>query len=319
MSDIKFKVSIIIPVFNEEGCISLLVKKVIEIVQIYYDYEVLLIDDGSTDKTLQILKKLNSENQKIKYISFSRNFGHQSALRAGIKKATGECIISLDADFQHPPELIPEMIEKWKEGYDIVYTLRRDNIKIPFFKKFTARLFYKILNIFSDIKIEQGAADFRLINKKVAASLNEIRENDIFFRGMVKWLGFKQIGIEYEPNERYWGNSKYSIKKMVSFAFSGITSFSVRPLKISFFIGTVIAFLSILYGFYALYIKVFTDNSVTGWTSVFFMVTFIGGVQLIMLGVLGEYIGKLFIESKNRPHYVIKESSTESDFKITEK
>lgn len=309
----NFKVSVIIPVYNEEGCISLLAEKVIEILSNYSDYEIIFVDDGSSDRTLFIIKELHVENTKIQYLSLSRNFGHQNALRAGIDYATGDCVISLDGDFQHPPELIPDMINKWQEGYDIVYTIRKDTVKISLFKKITSQLFYKILNIFSDINIEQGAADFRLIDKKVAAGFNKIRENEIFFRGMVKWLGFKQIGIEYVPNERLWGKSKYSLKKMVALAFSGITSFSVKPLRISLFIGTSIAFLSILYGIYALYIKVFTNKSIEGWTSVFFMVTLIGGVQLIMIGVLGEYIGKLFIESKKRPNYITKENSFDSD------
>jgi len=305
----EFKVSIIIPVYNEEGCLQLLVKKVIEMLQIYCSYEVILIDDGSTDRTLQILKELNEENSTIQYLSFSRNFGHQNALRAGLDHTTGDCIISMDADFQHPPELIPEMINKWTEGYDIVYTIRKDNLKLSLFKRFTAKLFYRVLSILSDIKVEPGAADFRLIDKSVSKALNKFKENEIFYRGMFKWLGFKQIGVEYMPNNRVWGETKYTFKRMVSFAVSGITSFSVRPLKISLLIGTIIAFLSIVYGFYALYVKVFTDQSVVGWTSVFFMVSFVGGVQLMMIGVLGEYIGKLFIESKKRPPYIIRESS----------
>ena len=309
MNGAKFKISLIIPVYNEEGCIQLLVNKAVEILKDYNSFEVILIDDGSKDKTLQILKELSLANNHIQYLSFSRNFGHQNALRAGLDFATGDCIISMDADFQHPPDLIPILIEKWSEGYDIVYTIRKDSVKTPFFKRYTAKLFYKILNIFSDINIQPGAADFRLIDKNVANTLNKLRENEIFYRGMVKWLGFKQTGIEYIPNERFWGDSKYSLKKMALLALSGITSFSVRPLKISFLVGTIIALFSIFYGFYALYIKLFTDQSIAGWTSVFFMVSFIGGVQLIMIGVLGEYIGKLFIESKKRPPYIIKESS----------
>lgn len=313
MRKIDFKVSVIIPVYNEEGCISLLPRKVIKILSNYSDYEIIFVDDGSYDRTLLRIKELHIENTKIQYLSFSRNFGHQNALRAGIDHATGDCVISLDGDFQHPPELIPTMIKKWQEGYDIVFTIRKDNPKISLFKRITARLFYKILNMFSDINIEPGAADFRLIDKKVVAGFNKIRENEIFFRGMIKWLGFKQIGIEYMPNERFWGDSKYSVKKMVALAFSGITSFSVKPLRISLFIGTSIAFLSFLYGVYALYIKIFTNESIEGWTSVFFMVTFIGGVQLIMIGILGEYIGKLFIESKKRPNYLVKENSFDLD------
>jgi len=309
MGSTDLKVSVIVPVFNEEGCIFGLTERLVKILCNYSDYEILFIDDGSRDKTLAIIKKLHSDNKKINYLSFSRNFGHQNALRAGIQFATGDCIISMDGDLQHPPELIPDLINKWKEGYDIVYTVRKDAHKISWFKKVTANLFYKIMNIISDINLEHGEADFRLLDKNVAAELNNLHENAIFFRGMVKWLGFSQIGVEYFPDERIWGKTKYSRKKMFALAVSGITGFSIKPLRISTLIGISIAFLSLLYGIYALYIKFFTTDSIQGWTSVFFMVSLIGGIQLIMIGILGEYIGKIFLESKRRPHFVIKENS----------
>jgi len=305
----EYKVSVVIPVYNEEGCVSGLTERLIKVLVGYYDYEILFVDDGSQDNTLTILKKLHSDNQKINFLSFSRNFGHQNALRAGTKYATGDCIVSLDGDLQHPPELIPDLISKWNEGYDIVYTIRKEVKKISFFKIVTARLFYKIMNAISDVNFDHGEADFRLLDKNAASELNNLHENAIFFRGMVKWLGFNQTGIEYTPDSRFWGETKYSQKKMFALAISGITSFSIKPLRISTLIGLSIAFLSLLYGVYALYIKFFTDNSIEGWTSVFFMVTFIGGIQLIMIGILGEYIGKIFIESKKRPHYIIKENS----------
>jgi dolichol-phosphate mannosyltransferase len=305
-----FKVSVIGPIYNEEGCIMALSEKVIKVLEIYYDYELLFIDDGSKDSTLKILRMLHSENRKINFLSFSRNFGHQNALRAGTFYACGDCIISMDGDLQHPPELIPDLITKWKEGYDIVYTIRKDGEKIPILKRATSSLFYRLMNKISDINFEQGEADFRLLDKKAAAELNNLNENVIFFRGMVKWLGFDQIGVEYTPDDRTWGKTKYSRKKMFALAISGITSFSIKPLRISTIIGASIAFLSILYGIYAIYIKFFTENSIAGWTSVFFMVTFIGGIQLIILGIIGEYIGNIFLESKKRPHYIIKEDSS---------
>jgi dolichol-phosphate mannosyltransferase len=215
----------------------------------------------------------------------------------------------MDSDLQHPPEMIPKLIEKWQEGFDIVYTIRKDDPGTSLYKKFTARIFYKLMNAVSDINFEQGEADFRLIDKMAAEELNKLSENAIFFRGIVKWLGYKQIGIEYIPDKRIWGKTKYSRKKMFALAVSGITGFSIKPLRISTLFGTLIAFLSLLYGLYALYIKFFTDQSVEGWTSVFFMVTFIGGIQLIILGIIGEYIGNIFLESKKRPHYIIRENS----------
>jgi len=305
----NFKVSVIVPIYNEEGCILTLAERVVKVLENYYEYEILFIDDGSKDSTLEILRKLHSGNKKINFLSFSRNFGHQNALMAGTRHADGDCIISIDGDLQHPPELIPELIIKWIEGYDIVYTIRKDGKKIPVLKKVTSNLFYKLMNAISDINFEHGEADFRLLDKNVAAELNNLNENAIFFRGMVKWLGFNQTGIEYIPDDRKWGKTKYSRKKMFALAISGMTSFSTKPLRVSIIIGISIAFLSLLYGLYALYIKFFTNNSIEGWTSVFFMVTFIGGIQLIILGIIGEYIGNIFLESKKRPHYIIKEDS----------
>jgi len=304
-----FKVSVIVPVYNEEGCVLSLAERVINILEHYSDYELLFVDDGSRDNTLPILKKLHSQNNKINFLSFSRNFGHQNALRAGIQYADGDCIISIDGDLQQPPELIPDLITKWNEGYDIVYTIRKDGEKTPFMKKITSLLFYKLMNLISDINFENGEADFRLLDKHAATQLNSLNENAIFLRGMVKWLGFEQTGIEYIPEKRNAGKTKYSRKKMFALAISGITSFSIKPLRISTIIGVSIALLSILYGIYALYIKLFTHNTIEGWTSVFFMVTFIGGIQLIIMGIIGEYIGNIFIESKKRPHYIIREDS----------
>jgi glycosyltransferase involved in cell wall biosynthesis len=316
MGEINHKISIIIPIYNEEGCISIVVQKVIDVLKREnYNYEMLIIDDGSTDDTLSLIKKLRAENDKIHYISFSRNFGHQNAIRAGLKYSTGDCIISLDGDMQHPPELIPELISRWKEGYDIVYTIRKDGKSVPFLKKISSRIFYRLMNAITDINFEPGEADFRLLDKNAADELNNLNENAIFLRGMIKWLGYKQIGIAYSPEARISGKSKYSRRKMFGLAISGITGFSTKPLRISTLIGVSIAFLSLLYGIYALYIKVFTDKSIEGWTSVFFMVTLIGGIQLIMIGILGEYIGKIFIESKKRPHFIIRENSLNNESK----
>ena len=311
MRESNFKVSVIIPVFNEEGCLKIVAEKLLGVLSGYTDFELLFIDDGSNDNSLAILKELHSTNKKINFLSFSRNFGHQNALRAGLMYASGNCIINMDGDMQHPPELIPELVNKWLEGFDIVYTIRKDGSQTSILKRVTGWAFYKLMNSLSDISFEQGEADFRLLDRRAVMELRRFGENAIFFRGMVKWLGFRQAGIEYTPQERVWGTTRYSGKKMFSLALSGITGFSIKPLRISSLIGVVFALFSILYGFYSLYIKFFTDRSVEGWTSVFFMVTFIGGIQLIILGIIGEYLGNLFIESKKRPNYIISESSIE--------
>ena len=303
-----YKISIVVPIMNEEGNIDILIKKINDVMS-NHDWEVLFVDDGSKDKTFDVIKGQAALNKKIKYISFSRNFGHQNALRAGFDFADGNCVICMDGDMQHPPELIPQMIDKWQEGYDIVYTIRNDDPRTSFMKRKTAAIFYGIMNKFSDIKIDQGAADFRLVDRKVADVIKTIREENLFMRGMISWLGFKQYGIKYNPEERHWGKTKYTFKKMVKFAIAGITSFSVRPLHMSTICGYIIAFFAFLYALYAVFVRLFTENTVSGWTSVLVAVLFIGGIQLISIGILGEYLGKLFMESKKRPSYIIREKN----------
>jgi len=301
-----FKVSIVIPSYNEEDNIHALVDRLVPILSRYPAYEILLVDDGSADNTLEIIQRLSEQNEKVKYLSFSRNFGHQMALKAGLDHATGDCVICMDADLQHPPELIDQMIGKWKEGYDVVYTVREDGTNVPFLKKGTARLFYTFINRISNIKLDRGVADFRLLDRSVVEVFREINESSLFIRGMVSWVGFKQCAIKYRPENRFSGESKYSYGKMVSFALDGITSFSVKPLHLATLFGMTVSLLSFLYGLFAIFMSFFTDRVISGWTSVIVSVLFIGGLQLLMLGILGEYLGKLFIESKKRPIYIIR-------------
>ena len=305
----SFKISIVIPTYNEEGNIETIVEKLISILSNYSDYEIIFVDDGSEDNTLKVLKKLQKQEKSIKYISFSRNFGHQFALKAGMDFSSGDCVISLDADLQHPPGLIPSLIDKWQEGYEIVYTIRNDDPKLSFLKRKSARIFYKIINSLSNIKIDQGTADFRLLDRSVVDILININEYSLFLRGIISWLGFRSYGIHYLPGERFWGKTKYSTKKMISFAINGITSFSIKPLRISILLGSFISVASFCYGLFAILLKFFTDKAITGWTSLLISVLFIGGIQLIILGIIGEYLGKLFIQSKGRPNYIIREKS----------
>lgn len=303
------KISVVVPIMNEEGNIEVLIKKISDVLNNYFDWELLFVDDGSKDKTLDVIKRKHLENDKIKYISFSRNFGHQNALRAGFDFADGDCVVCMDGDMQHPPELIPQMIEKWREGYDIVYTIRLDDPKTSFLKRKTASIFYGIMNKFSDIKIDRGAADFRLVDRSVAEVIKTIREENLFMRGMISWLGFKQYGIKYRPEKRHWGKTKYTFRKMVGFAIAGITSFSIKPLHISTIFGYTMALAAFIYALYAIIVKLFTNNTVSGWTSMLVAILFIGGMQMVMIGILGEYIGKLFMESKKRPSYIIKDKN----------
>ena len=310
MTPHKKKISIIIPCFNEETNIKKISQEIFLQLNGSFEYEIIFIDDGSQDNTLEIIKQQKKSNTRISYISFSRNFGHQTALRAGLDHANGDCVISMDADMQHPPKLIKEMIKKWQEGYDIVYTVRNDK-NTSLFKKTTSKLFYSILNHLSDYKVEYGAADFRLLDRKIVNIIKKMTEDNLFLRGVVSWVGFKQCSIPYFPAARFSGSSKYSIKKMFNLALNGVTGFSVKPLRISTYLGYVISSISFIYGLYAILMSIFTPKNISGWTSLLVTVTFLGGIQMITIGIFGEYLGKLFINEKRRPNYIIKEKNKE--------
>ncbi len=303
-------ISIVVPCYNEEDNILVFYREILKVLNSKgYHYELIFVDDGSKDKTLEILRLLAQEDKNVKYISLSRNFGHQNALKAGLDFSKGDVVISLDADLQHPVDVIPLLIDKWHEGYDVVYTIRKDHENISFFKKQSAKLFYTISNNLSGVKVEPGAADFRLLGRNVVDAFKLMPENYLFIRGIISWLGFNQIAIQYQAAERHSGTSKYTLKKMVKLASNGITSFSTRPLKLSIYLGVIFAFLAFLYAIYAVNIYLFSDDVVTGWTSVLFSIVFFSGINLIMLGIIGEYIGKIFIENKRRPNYIIKENN----------
>jgi dolichol-phosphate mannosyltransferase len=306
------KISIVIPSFNEEGNIQIIVNALNEVLQnLNYRYELIFVDDGSSDKTLSILQEISAKDSNVFFIELSRNFGHQNALKAGLDLASGDCIITMDGDMQHPPEMIPQLIEKWEEGFDIVYTRRLEDKNLPAFKKITSKYFYKFINYISEIKIEEGTADFRLMDKKVSTVFFAFSENELFIRGLVNWVGFKQFAIDYKPAERFSGNSKYTVKKMMQFALKGITSFSIRPLYMSIFLGISLFFLSLL--FYILYVfySIYYGHVISGWASVIFTIVLFGGLNLIVLGIIGVYVGKLFMQSKQRPNYLIRDTNLE--------
>lgn len=303
------KISVVIPSFNEEGNIEVLATRLIEVLKtVRYDYEVIFVDDGSSDNTLERLKTLSHLDNNLFYLELSRNFGHQNALKAGYDYADGDCIISMDSDMQHPPEMIPQFLEKWEEGFDVVYTCREYQDEATIFKTKTSDLFYKMMNSLSDTKLEKGTADFRLISRNVANVLSTLNENGLFIRGLIKWLGFKQFAIHYQCEARFSGKSKYNLKKMVKFAVQGITAFSVRPLYMATGVGLFFSLLAILYIPYIL-ISYFTGHVVSGWTSILATIVFFGGIQLMVLGIIGMYLGKLFMQSKQRPNYIIRSTN----------
>lgn len=303
-------ISIIVPSFNEEDNVLILYDKIKEILS-NSSFELIYVDDGSTDKTLRNLKRLSKKYSEVKYISFSRNFGHQAALRAGLQFAKGDAVISMDADLQHPPEILPMLIKRWQEGYDIVFTMRKNLSNIGYFKRKTSKLFYKCMNFLSDLNIAEGAADFRLLDKKVVEIINAQHESELFLRGYISWLGFQQVGIPYTPAKRFSGRSKYTFKKMVKLAIDGITQFSIKPLRLSMIIGVLFALGGILYGIYALASYFLNVHITSGWTSIIVVLLITSGTQLILLGVVGEYVGKIFMQAKQRPDYVIREASNE--------
>lgn len=309
----KITISIVIPCYNEEGNIEILYNQINNVLP-NTTIEYIFVDDNSNDNTLSIIEHLSKNNTNVKYLSFSRNFGHQSALRAGLEYSTGDCVISMDADLQHPPELLQTLINKWKEGYDIVYTIRKDIENVSIFKKVTSAFFYRLINSLSDIEINQGSADFRLLDKRIVRVLiKDITEYHLFYRGLISWIGYNQIGIEYVPNKRFSGKSKYSFMKMVNFAIDGITSFSIKPLKLAILLGLLLSVLSGIYGIYVLFMSIFTDETVKGWSSVLLSILFIGGVNMVLLGIIGEYMGKLYIQSKNRPYFLIKKTNIKNE------
>lgn len=303
------KITIVCPVYNETDNIPVLTCAISRVMStLQYDYSILLVDDGSKDGTLQTIKKVASESDKINFISLSRNFGHQNALKAGFDHSNADAVITMDGDMQHPPELLPTLIQLWEKGNDIVYTIRKDHLELPAVKRTTSNLFYNVLNSLSDIELESGTADFRLMDKKVVAVARELKENDLFWRGMIKWFGFRQIAVEYEAAMRLKGKSKYTVKKMIELALKGITSFSTKPLTFAIYLGFISAVLSILYIPYAL-LSESTGHAVSGWTSVILTIAFFAGVQLMILGIIGMYLGKLFMQNKQRPHYIIKDKN----------
>ena len=303
-------ISWIVPCFNEEEVIDETFERISRVCDSIerYKWEIIFIDDGSKDFTFKKIQSLLQKRDGLTYIGLSRNYGHQIAVQAGLNNAIGDSAIIIDADLQDPPELANELLEKWENGFDVVYGKRIDRESESFFKKSTAKLFYRLINILSDTNIPLDVGDFRLIDRKVITAIHEMPEKERFLRGMISWVGFNQTYIKYIRQKRYAGKSKYPLKKMITFAINGITSFSRKPLKISIYLGLISSLISILGILYVLYIRFMTSNWVTGWAGLALAILFSSGIQLLSIGILGEYIGKIYIESKNRPLYFIKQS-----------
>jgi polyisoprenyl-phosphate glycosyltransferase len=302
-------ISIVVPMYFEEEvaqeCYNRL-KKVMDDFKIHYEF--VFVNDGSTDKTMDILKEIAEKDHRSKVINFARNFGHQNAVTAGIDHASGEAIVIIDADLQDPPELIPELIKKWKEGYEVVYAKRKARKGETFFKLLTAKTFYRFLNYMSDIDIPKDTGDFRIIDRKVAVVFKNMTERNRFIRGMISWVGFRQTYIEYERDERFAGETKYPLKKMIKFASDGIIAFSSKPLRLVMSFGLFSVLISIGLLLYSIIVKLIGYDIEAGWASIMVAISFFSGIQLLGLGIIGQYIARIYDESKNRPIYIVKET-----------
>ncbi|EMJ97150.1 glycosyltransferase family 2 protein [Leptospira sp. WS58.C1] len=306
--------SLVIPVYNEEKTIPELVKRLRVLLGILKekhrfgkeDAEILFVNDGSRDDTFDVLKKFCESEPGFFLLNLSRNYGHQLAITAGIDTARGETVAVMDGDLQDPPEFVAELYAKMSEGYDVVYARRKKREGESFFKLVTAHVFYRILKKITRFDIPIDTGDFRIMSRRVTDVLVSMREQHRYIRGLIAWIGFKQTGLEYDRDERFDGETKFSVSKMLKFALDGITSFSSAPLKLSSYLGFASAFFGALYTVYILYLKLFTDNTIQGWTSVMIVVLVLGGIQLIALGMIGEYLSRVNDQSKNRPLYVIE-------------
>lgn len=300
-------ISIVVPVFNEEDNIEHFYTAVCEEMgMLQYDFELIFVDDGSKDSSVCILDYLAKKDLRVKPLYLARNFGHQIALTCGLDHADGEAVITMDGDMQHPPAFIPVLIKKWEEGYEVVQTIRTATEGVSWFKSATSAFFYRLMNAMSKVKIQPGGSDFRLMDRCVVESFREYKERARFIRGMIGAIGYRQLQIEFTAPKRFAGTSKFSLNKMMHFALDAITSYSKTPLRFAFYMGMIFGALSIAVTSHVLYIKCFTEEAVPGWATISASILFLGGLQLVGIGIIGEYVGRIFEEVKQRPLYFVR-------------
>jgi polyisoprenyl-phosphate glycosyltransferase len=298
--------SLVIPVFNEQEVLPELFERLKTLLeQLDGEAEAILVDDGSRDDSLAHMIEAAARDPRFKVLQLSRNFGHQIAITAGLDFASGNAVVVMDADLQDPPEVVLELARRWREGFDVVYAVRSRRAGESRFKLATAAGFYRLLGRLSDVEIPADVGDFRLVDRKALEAYKTMREEDRFVRGMFSWVGFRQAGVLYERDERFAGKTKYPLRRMLQFAIDGIVSFSNAPLRLALALGFTVSLASFVYGFVAIVLKAVGAFTVPGWTSVIFVLSFLGGVQLMVLGVIGEYVGKAYKEAKKRPLYVV--------------
>jgi polyisoprenyl-phosphate glycosyltransferase len=305
----KIVISVVVPVYNEEEVVGESYRRLKGVMEsLHESYELIFVNDGSRDATCDLLRSICATDSRARLIDFSRNFGHQTAITAGMNFASGEAVVVIDADLQDPPEVIPAMIAKWREGYDVVYGRRAVRQGETLFKRFTSAAFYRVLQKLTDVDIPVDTGDFRLIDRKVCNALKTVKERNRYIRGIISWLGFRQTAVEFVREQRFAGETKYPLKKMIRFAFDAITSFSYKPLKLASYFGGLVSLAGFVYMAVVLYQKFFTNKTVAGWTSMMAVSLIFNGVVLIMLGIIGEYIGRIYDEAKGRPLYVVRET-----------
>ena len=307
------KISILIPCYNEEKSLPLLYPELVKLMDgnPAYEWELMFVNDGSADGTLQVLQRLRSQDQRVNYVDLSRNFGKENAMLAGFDHVTGDCMVISDADLQHPPTLIPEMIKWWEQGYDDVYAKRKSRGKESWLRKRLSLEFYKILQRSSRFEVLKNVGDFRLLDRCCINALKSLRESERYTKGMYSWIGFKKKEIEFEQGDRVAGESSWNYRQLFSFAIDGITSFTTAPLRISTVVGFIVSMCAFLYMIYVFFKAVLFGEPVQGYPTLVILILFLGGIQLLSLGIIGEYIGRIYNETKNRPDYIVREFNGE--------
>ncbi len=315
MAPAAIEFSIVLPAHNEAGNVAPIIAELKGLMAAQGRTEIIVVDDGSSDATLDALRLAADADPMVRYVSFTRNFGHEAAMRAGLRAARGQAVIVMDADFEHPPELLPKLIEQWRAGFKVVAGQRNDDPAVSRFKRATSKLYYRTLGALGDVQMEPGSADFLLMDRAVVNTINRFENHELFLRGLVRWLGFPIAKVDYQPGQRRHGASKYSLGRMVELALSGIAAHSVRPLRAAIWLALTFVLVGMLFVIYSIVSFFFVQHTVAGWTSIMAAIAILGAAQLFVLGIIGEYVGRILRETRRRPNYVVAE--TEADRRPT--